>query len=191
MDTLAQCQPVSLQLVDITTLNKIDALKVLSIRNEPGVRNNMYTNHVISEAEHFAWIERLKHSTDTKFFAVVKDHEIVGGASISGINHLHKRADWAFYLSESVQGKGVGSALETMFVTMAFDDFAIEKLNCEVISFNDKVIKLHRKFGFAIEGARRNHVIRDGGSFDAILLGITKGEWRALMQATPAQAVRQ
>ncbi|WP_157384527.1 UDP-4-amino-4,6-dideoxy-N-acetyl-beta-L-altrosamine N-acetyltransferase [Nitratireductor soli] len=164
---------------DITKIDEKDALQVLAIRNEAPIRNNMYTNHEISRDEHFNWIDRLRGREDIKFFAVRFDGEIVGGVSLSGINTVHKRADWAFYLSETTHGRGIGAALEYKVVSLAFDQFKIEKLNCEVISFNDRVVKLHEKFGFRIEGVRREHVIRDGQKFDAILLGITKQEWTA------------
>ena len=170
---------VLLQFLDLASLNHERLMQVLAIRNQPGVRQNMYTDHVIEADEHLAWIDRLRRSKDTRFFAVLHDGEIVGGVGVSSINALHKRADWAFYLSEECQGRGIGSALERQFVTMAFDKFGIEKLNCEVISFNDRVVQMHEKFGFRCEGVRRDHVIRNGRKYDAVLLGITKDEWQA------------
>ena len=168
---------VRLEFKDITTLDSEQAMEVLSIRNEPGVRHNMYTDHVIQPDEHMSWIERLKSSNDTVFFAVVHEGRTIGGVSLSGINLKHNRADWAFYLSEDCHGKGIGSALERQFIDMAFERFEIEKLNCEVIAFNEKVVDMHQRFGFKLEGARRDHCIRDGQKYDAVLLGITKDEW--------------
>jgi UDP-4-amino-4,6-dideoxy-N-acetyl-beta-L-altrosamine N-acetyltransferase len=168
-----------IELADITKIDENDALQILEIRNEIPIRKNMYTDHEISRDEHFGWIDRLRDREDIKFFAVLFDGEIVGGVSLSNINTAHKRADWAFYLSESTHGRGIGAALEYKFVSLAFGQFEIEKLNCEVISFNDRVVKLHEKFGFRVEGVRREHVIRAGQKFDAVLLGITKQEWTA------------
>lgn len=177
--------PIDLQRVDcdlsfvpITDLPRDRALDVLAIRNEAVVRHNMYTSHEISLEEHFHWIERMRSSKDAYFYAVTKVEKIVGGVGISAINKMHRRAEWAFYLTGNLQGKGTGVSLEYKFVNKIFDEFDIDKLNCEVISFNEKVIRLHQKFGFQIEGVRRDHVIRDGVKFDAVLLGITKEEWR-------------
>lgn len=174
---MSQTSTVHLQFTDITEIERDRAMDVLSIRNEPGVRSNMYTNHVIEPAEHLGWIERLKSSKDNVFFAVLHEGEVVGGVSLSGINRQHKRADWAFYLSERCHGKGIGSALERTFIDMVFDKFDIDKLNCEVISFNQKVVEMHKRFGFKVEGTRRDHVIRDGQKYAAVLLGITRDEW--------------
>lgn len=174
---MTDAKPIILIFVDVTTLDIKEVSEILSVRNQLSVRRNMYNSDTISYEDHKKWVEDLKFSDTSKFYAVKNDGKIVGGAGVSAINRTHKRADWAFYLSEDTQGKGVGSALERQFINFLFSEFEIEKLNCEVIEFNSKVVSLHERFGFIVEGVRRNHVIRDGVKYDTILLGITKSEW--------------
>lgn len=166
-----------LEFVDITTLDQKGAMDVLRVRNEPSIRHNMYTDHIIQPDEHLGWIDRLAQSTSTVFFAVICEGNIIGGASLSELDQVHKRAAWAFFISKEYHGRGLGSALENQFIDFVFDNFDIEKLNCEVISFNKTVVEMHKKFGFVVEGERRDHVIRDDKKYNAILLGITKEEW--------------
>ena len=169
-----------LDFVPVTSLDASEVMKVREIRNQVGVRKNMYTDHEIGLDEHLAWIEGLRSSNTSDFFAVYKAGELVGGAGISAINQAHKRADWAFYLSENWQGKGVGASVEYHFINHCFDAYDLHKLNCEVLVFNAPVIRMHQKFGFQIEGTRRAHIFRDGQYHDAVLLGITRPEWDAL-----------
>jgi UDP-4-amino-4,6-dideoxy-N-acetyl-beta-L-altrosamine N-acetyltransferase len=168
-----------LELRPLHELPRDEQRKILAIRNQAGVRKNMYTSHEIGEAEHFAWIDRLADDEHTRFFAVYSDGALIGGISLNAINRANKRADWAFYLDEAAQGKGLGSALEFKFLDHAFGPEGLEKLNCEVLDFNQAVIRLHKKFGFQEEGIRRRHIERDGECFDAIFLGILKPEWLA------------
>lgn len=154
----------------------VEAIRV--IRNEPSVRENMYTCHEIGEAEHRTWFEAMKANDRSVFYAVSWQGELVGGAGFSQIDRTNRRADWAFYLHPSVHGKGVGSALEFRMLDLAFDQFAFEKLNCEVLDFNGAVIELHKRFGFVEEGRRRRHIVRSGVPHDAVLLGITTHEWQ-------------
>ena len=156
-------------------MRRSDQLKLRRIRNQPGVRKNMYCSDEISEAEHLAWLGRDDDST--KFFGVFSRDELIGGVSLNVINQANKRADWAFYLSESRQGSGLGLMLEFLFLDYAFGEAGLEKLNCEVLDFNAPVIRFHEKFGFVREGVRRRHIERGGETFDAVLLGITKQEW--------------
>lgn len=156
-----------LRLRDITELNWTEQLRLLELRNQENVRNNMYTNHIITEDEHIGWIARLKGADHTKFFAVFLDGKIIGGISLTAISRPNKRADWAFYLDENLQGRGLGSALEFKFLDYVFLDNDFEKLNCEVLDFNKAVVSLHKKFGFVEEGFRRNHILR-GGALTAL-----------------------
>lgn len=173
-----------IQLVDEISLKPFAALdakqseQIRAIRNEPDVRNNMYTNHEISGDEHDAWMKRAAADERTQMFAVEVDSAIVGAVGLTAMAPAHRRSEWAFYLSHSTQGKGIGSALEFKFLNLAFGDFGLHKLNCEVLAFNEAVIALHKKFGFREEGVRRAHISRDGQWIDTILLGMTAGEWR-------------
>lgn len=168
-----------LELRPILDIPPGEQARILWMRNQEPVRRNMYSDHIITEDEHQAWLEQLRTSDDTKFFAVYVDGFLGGGVSLNAINRTHKRADWAFYLGATIQGSGMGSALEFKFLDYAFNDEGLEKLNCEVLAFNAAVVRLHKKFGFVEEGVRRNHILRDGEPVDAVLLGITKEEWAA------------
>lgn len=167
-----------LQLLNITEADKDVADAILSIRNEPDVRRNMYTSHQIQPSEHEAWLQSLVESAKSKFYAVLREGAVIGGVGISAIDRAHSRADWAYYLSTKTRGRGIGSALEFKFLDHVFKIEGINKLNCEVIEWNAAVVKLHKKFGFVEEGRRRAHVIRDGEVHDVVLLGITNAEWR-------------
>lgn len=167
----------SIEIHDLTTASPDWSEKVRLIRNEDEVRRNMYTDHEITTDEHAGWIDGLSRASDRAFFVVVFRGEVVGGVGYSGLNKVHRRADWAYYLSGSAQGSGLGSALEFKFLDFMFGRDLVYKLNCEVIDWNAPVVKLHKRFGFVEEGVRRKHVHRGGAAHDVVLLGITKPEW--------------
>jgi UDP-4-amino-4,6-dideoxy-N-acetyl-beta-L-altrosamine N-acetyltransferase len=161
----------------LTSIDRDAQLSILKIRNEEGVRKWMYTDHVIPEPEHFAWIERLKNDARQIVFAVIGD-EPLGVVSVNAIDRLQKRTDWAYYLTASSRG-GLGSAIEFAFIEYVFDGLGMEKLNCEVIEGNDPVVKLHKKFLFVEEGFRRSNVVKNGSRLGAHFLGLTKEDWLA------------
>lgn len=167
--------------------------QVRTLRNQPAVRKFMYTEHEICAEEHAAWLDSLKGNPRQAVFVVMLDGQAAGVVSLNAINTLHNSADWAFYLDGALQGKGVGSQVEFWLLDHAFNEVGLEKLNCEVLQSNMAVIRLHQKFGFAIEGVRRQNVIKDGARIDVVLLGITRDEWavqRPKMQAVMARLAR-
>jgi UDP-4-amino-4,6-dideoxy-N-acetyl-beta-L-altrosamine N-acetyltransferase len=160
--------------------------QVLLLRNQLAVRTFMYTSHEISEAEHQAWLQSLEGNGRQSVFVVMIDDTACGVVSLNAINTTQRSADWAFYLDVALQGKGIGSQVEFWLLDHAFNAAGLEKLNCEVLESNPTVIKLHQKFGFTLEGVRRQNVIKNGKRIDVMLLGITKAEWtehRPKMQA--------
>ncbi|MDH0748715.1 UDP-4-amino-4,6-dideoxy-N-acetyl-beta-L-altrosamine N-acetyltransferase [Pseudomonas sp. GD03842] len=152
---------------------------VRTLRNQEAVRRFMYTAHEISPTEHQQWLESLKDNPRQAVFVAIHEGVLAGVVSLNAINTTHKTADWAFYLDAQLRGKGLGSLVEFWLLDHAFNDVGLEKLNCEVLEMNTAVIKMHQKFGFQLEGVRRNNIIKEGHRVNVVLLGITKAEWLA------------
>ena len=152
-------------------------MTIRHIRNEDGVRRWMYNDHVIELNEHLSWINRLKtDNTQIVFVVLDPEHGPLGVVSVNGIDRLQKRAEWAYYLTETARG-GLGSAIEFALIEFAFGSLGLEKLNCEVIEGNDAVVRLHKKFLFEEEGFRRSNIVKDGARVGVHCLGLTKNDW--------------
>ena len=154
----------------------IERIRVL--RNSLGVRQYMYNDHEIAPEEHARWIASLRGNPREQVWVIVYDGKVEGLVALHAIQAKQKSAEWAFYLSEDMQGKGVGGVVEFRLLDIAFGEAGLEKLNCEVLTSNPKVIEMHQKFGFQLEGVRRANVIKDGQRVDVALLGIVPGEWQ-------------
>ena len=77
----------------------------------------------------------------------------------------------------SARGKGVGSFVEYSILNYVFNDLKLNKLCCEVLGFNEKVVKMHNSFGFLEEGLFREHIIKGGKIFDVVRLAVLRKEW--------------
>jgi UDP-4-amino-4,6-dideoxy-N-acetyl-beta-L-altrosamine N-acetyltransferase len=156
-----------------------DQRALRAIRNEDAVRANMYDSDPIGADTHDAWLARIAADPACAYYLAYSEGRLIGMVGFSAINSTHRRADWAFYVSGAVQGRGLGAAMERAALALAFGPLGLNKLNCEVIDWNTGVITLHERFGFRREGLRREHVWRDGAFHDAVLLGLTRAEWEA------------
>ncbi len=168
-----------IELVPITSLATELQLRVRDIRNEESVRKWMYTDHVISTTEHLEWINNLKKDNRQIVFVVLSEkYTPLGVISINNIDYFHRKASWAYYLTQTERG-GVGPSLEYFFINFVFDNLNLEKLNCEIIEGNFTIVKLHKKFFFQEEGFRRSDIIKNGVRIGVHLLGLTKQDWLA------------
>jgi UDP-4-amino-4,6-dideoxy-N-acetyl-beta-L-altrosamine N-acetyltransferase len=151
---------------------------VRCLRNDPAIRSAMYTDHVISEAEHERWLLGLDGDIARRVFVVLDSGESpVGVVSLSAIDPVHCKADWGFYLSPQAQG-GLGTIVLFHLIDFAFEALGLEKLNGEALERNAASLAVHRKLLFQDEGFRRSQMVRDGARCGIHLLGLTREDWR-------------
>lgn len=159
------------------TAEQQEALR--GLRNHPAIRGAMYSDHIISREEHASWMVGLAGDPRRRVFVVLtQDGETMGLVSVTAIDPIHKRADWAFYLAPEARG-GLGAALEYHLLEYVFGELGLEKLNCEVLETNPAVVRMHGKFLFQEEGFRRSNVSKDGVRIGVHFLGLTREDWMA------------
>ena len=106
-------------------------------------------------------------------------------ASITGIDNTLQSCYWAFYLGDlSVRGAGIGAKVEYNVIEYVFSELGLNKLRCEVFVTNDKVIKMHEKYGFRREAYYREHCIKGNQKLDVVGLGLLKSEWEQIREQT-------
>ena len=157
-----------------TTDNDLELIR--SWRNAPEIASKMYTRHTISANEHRAWWLRVCASNDQAHFIYENAGIAFGVVNFTKIDRTNENCFWAFYANPSAP-RGTGSCMEYLALEYAFTKLQLKKLSCEVLSFNESVIKLHKKFGFREEGVFRKHHKIGDQFVDVIRLGILDIEW--------------
>ncbi|MBP0640061.1 UDP-4-amino-4,6-dideoxy-N-acetyl-beta-L-altrosamine N-acetyltransferase [Cupriavidus sp. AcVe19-6a] len=155
---------------------------ILEWRNAPNVSRNMYTTHTISRTEHQEWFDSLIDDSSRRYFVYGDAGVDLGVVGFSEIDHRHRRASWAFYASPTAP-KGTGSRMEFSALEQAFGELRLHKLRCEVLAFNEQVLRLHKKFGFSIEGVMRDHHFDGERYIDVVQLGLLGSEWGQVKDA--------
>ena len=65
---------------------------------------------------------------------------------------------------------GIGSALMNKLLEYCNNIFKIKKIELSVFSSNKKAIRLYKKYGFSIEGIKRQSVLINGKFEDEIFM---------------------
>ncbi len=147
-------------------------------RNSEEVSAYMYTSDVISIEQQLTWYKKISDDESCKYWIIQHNETSIGLASITGINYQLNSCYWAFYLgNSSIRGSGIGAKVELSVINYVFNTLNLNKLRCEVFSFNDKVIKMHEKFGFRREAYYRQHCFKNGEFLDVVGLALLKQEW--------------
>jgi UDP-4-amino-4,6-dideoxy-N-acetyl-beta-L-altrosamine N-acetyltransferase len=166
---------VDIKLVDV---KEHDLELIRNWRNSEEVSRYMYTSNQITSEQQLAWFSKIQNDPTQKYWLIEYDNIKLGLVSIYNIKQDFKHCSWAFYLGNTeVRGAGIGSKVEYTILNYVFETMKFNKLMCEVFSFNEKVIQMHKKFGFQQEGFFREHILKDGKYFDVVALAILKSQW--------------
>jgi len=162
-------------------LTKEDIELVRTWRNSKEVAAYMYTEHEISMESQKKWFNKIDSDRSCIYWIIEYEGKHLGLASITEINSNLSSCYWSFYLGDSsVRGAGLGAKIEFNVINYVFETLKLNKLRCEVFVTNDKVIKMHEKFGFRREAYYREHCIKNGEKLDVVGLAILQSEWKLI-----------
>lgn len=168
--------------IQLKKLSLEDIELVRNWRNSKEVASYMYNENHITAEDQLSWFNKISEET-TRYWIITYDGKKLGLASITGIDQTLQSCYWAFYLGDSgVRGAGIGAKVEFNVLEYVFSRLNLNKLRCEVFVENEKVIKMHEKFGFRREAFYREHCVKGNNKLDVVGLGILKLDWNRLKE---------
>ncbi|OAB58142.1 hypothetical protein AY600_01070 [Phormidium willei BDU 130791] len=172
---------------NLRSLNSSDKNLIYQWRNKERIRQNMYTDHIITQEEHELWLSGVLEDLSKIYLVCEFKNKPVGLIYFTDINEHHSRCYWGFYLGEDDSPRGCGFVMEYLALEYLFnthkDTMEIRKLCCEVFGFNTAVIKQHKRFGFKEEGKLRAHFYKNKKYEDVVQMSLFKEDWVALKKA--------
>jgi len=175
-------------------IRESDLDTVMRWRMLPEVTRYMYTDPQLTRESQGAWFDRIRDSQRDRVWIIeslpapatdaaspAPAPLALGVLSLSDIDRVNQRCAWAYYLGETTaRGMGLAKTLELNVCEYVFETLGLAKLWCEVLSFNDRVVALHEKFGSKVEGVLRQHVCKNGEFHDVVRMGLLRSDWLAL-----------
>lgn len=167
--------------IKLTEIKHSDIELIRNWRNSDEVAKYMYTDVQITKEQQENWYKSIQNSTTSKYWLIEYNNQKIGVVNLTGIDLVLQSCYWAFYLGDSsIRGAGIGSKIEYTIIDYVFNTLKLNKLRCEVFVSNEKVIKMHEKFGFRREAYYREHCIKDNQKLDVVGLALLKSDWEQL-----------
>lgn len=155
-----------------------DRTQIWQWRNQPDVAKFMYNREPIVWETHCNWFEQISGNTNCVYWIISVNGTDVGVACLTDIMKDHQTASWAFYIADTKsRGVGVGAVVEFTVCRYGFEKLGLRRIWCEVLEWNQSIIRMHEKFGFVREGHKRQHIHSSEGVCDVIQLGMLDSEW--------------
>lgn len=96
-------------------------------------------------------------------YAIADDNdEYLGTISLKNVNLQCRSAEYAISLRKCAQGKGIATWATKKILQMAFEEFHFQRVYLNVLSDNERAIRLYEKCGFTYEGTFRRHLFLKG-----------------------------
>ena len=134
------------------------------------------------------WINSINNNDMTKqVYAISTDEAgLIGTANLINIDWKNRNAFHGMMLGDK-EHRGKGHAQDTVMTIMryAFDELGLNRLDGDMISTNKLSINFYTKrCGWEIEGVKKDWFYRNGEYHDKIVVGITKENYRKLIDKT-------
>jgi UDP-4-amino-4,6-dideoxy-N-acetyl-beta-L-altrosamine N-acetyltransferase len=166
--------------IELRTIAFEDIELIRSWRNSDLIKNVSYSRGFISSEMQIKWYNGIKDDLSQLHWIINIDKIDVGYAAIKNIDLLNKRCEFSslYIADENFLLNGSGAIVQYKVLDYVFETYPdITKVFCEVLGFNKKVIQLHKRFGFIIEGEQKNHYLLDGKFENVILLSLFRDKW--------------
>lgn len=130
-------------------------------RNQDFVRNQMFRSDIIDMNQHRKFLKSIK-SSQYKYIYVALFHKKPAALIYFDIHRKTKECEFGFYLNDQkYQAIGLGAFIEYCLLDHLFLDLQMERIYCQVLSHNQKIIAMHKRFGFtakAIDNTEKESV---------------------------------
>ena len=106
--------------------------------------------------------------------------QLIGSTTFSNLDP--ENASTLFHISigePEAWGNGYGTEATELMLWLAFERIGLQREALSVFDFNTRAIRSYEKAGFTVEGRHREAIVRDGGRWDELTMGILAAEWRA------------
>lgn len=154
-----------------------DLEKIMNWRTMPEVTKFMYTDPVLNMEMQKKWFKEIEKKSDI-YWMLMCDNVDIGVVILLNIDKENKVCGWAHYIGNlDYRGKKIMPLVEYNIYDYVFDVLEFEKLTCELLESNKRALDIHIRCGSTIEEKLPNHVLKNGLSYDAVRVAITKKQW--------------
>lgn len=146
-------------------------------QNSSRVRAARHHDNEISRDDHDRWFRGLSGSRNAIYLIVECEKRPFGVVNYREIDRENSNAQWGFFLGSDSEPSGAGTVLCFCGLDYGFKVLGFRKVSSEVISTNEKSLRLHTKFGFSQEGRLSAHVRKAGSYRDVLVFALFAHDW--------------
>lgn len=132
-----------------------DAADIIALRNNPEFNRFLSSQKPISVEEQIEWIRKNKERNDNFYFKITDKQ-----GRFKGTVSLYRIANGEAEFGRFIATNPIAAAeAEYLILKFGFEELNLEKIYCNTIEENRKVIQMHSRFGFRTVGKKKNDAL--------------------------------
>lgn len=135
-------------------LSEVESRQILEWRNDPSIRQNMYTTNIIPWENHCVFIESLREREDRYYWQVSEGNEVLGSMNLVDVNASDGTAELGYFMRPDLVGGGKGFYLIFSILEFSFGVLDFKRLYGATNVDNRPATLLDEYFGFKKTGEK-------------------------------------
>ncbi len=161
-------------------LQKADLSDVMEWRMQKDITRYLNTDPVLTMQTQLAWYERLCGHTPFYHWIVEVNGQGVGVIQIVDWAKDGSECEWGYYIAvKQARSLRLAVSLELSLYDFIFRSTSVDRITAQSFLKNASVIKIHELCGCNTVAVFKNHVSKNGETFDVVLQAMTRKTWEA------------
>lgn len=168
-------------MITLRTIQERDLENIMRWRMDEDITRYMNTNPKLTLEGQKAWLGSIRENRDVEYWLIEIDGQPAGVINVTGLLNQEGNVGWAYYVGEKkLRSMKTALALEMNLYDYVFDTLGKKALYGDIFTLNKGVIQLHLLCGSEIVEEKKNHVSKDGVSYDVTFMRMTAERWRRI-----------
>jgi RimJ/RimL family protein N-acetyltransferase len=139
--------------------------------------------HFVTKGTEQAWLDGKRAFSEREINLAIclkGSDKHIGNIYLREIDWISRRAQLEIFIGDSEErSKSYGQSAIRQLLSYAFSGLGLKRIYLDVLADNKQAIHVYEKCGFSGEGRLKNHVFKQGGWKDVIVMGICFDEFTA------------
>ncbi len=138
------------------------------------------TDPVLTLESQVQWFENLNSKPYFYNWIIQVDNKDVGVVQIVAMNEEQTTCEWGYYVAQKeARSLALAVSVELSLYDYIFTQTKMQSITCETFTKNASVVKIHELCGLNMVTVYKDHVHKNGKSFDVALQEITREKWES------------
>lgn len=165
-------------MISLKDLNEIHLEKMVEWRSSERINKVSYTDVILNIEDQKKWFKSVQKDETKKYYAIYYKNKHIGICYLTDISFKNSSCSFGLYIGEeNYLISGAGFISELKLIHIAFKEFKVNRIHCEVLDLNKNVVQLHKKFGFVQEGVLRSYIQKNNQFHNVVILSLLKKDW--------------